>query len=305
MDEFDIKCMKEAIDWAADCKPVDTSIPKVGAIIAADGVVITSGRRGTGREGDDDHAEKNAMDRLADKTKLAGATLYTTLEPCTPEVRTRPFECCTELICNHKLRKVFIGMLDPNQGVTGKGVWQLQDRGIEVEFFQHNLVNQIRAMNEPFVTAQQGLGAKIISPLDGATLRTFETAGKATFRFTCLNAPTDRNYLLAYHAGECWPQYGTFREVDNKTWEIDANFGAGGLHTMQIVTANDLGKVLIEYYRKVVGMNQSRRNKLTDKLAVEHRALIGGDYPGIPMIGLPKGLRLETSVDVTIAVKKE
>jgi hypothetical protein len=65
---------------------------------------------------------------------------------------------------------------------------------------------------------------------------------------------------------------------------------------------NDLGRTLIEYYRKIVRLNLERRNKfLNSKISAEHRALLEFVYPGIQMNGLPKGLRLEASVAVTIA----
>src|SRR5438094_10044839 len=98
MSEFDVRCMSEAVEWARGCSPIKDSIPKVGAIIAVDDAVVGRGRRGTGREGDDHHAEWRALNEVAQKDMLPRATLYTTLEPCTRSVRTRELECCSELI---------------------------------------------------------------------------------------------------------------------------------------------------------------------------------------------------------------
>jgi diaminohydroxyphosphoribosylaminopyrimidine deaminase / 5-amino-6-(5-phosphoribosylamino)uracil reductase len=81
----------------------------------------------------DDHAELNALRNVNNKSMLHEATVYTTLEPCTHYVRTRPGESCTERLGAAQVRKVFVGILDPNQGVCGKGVVELQSRGIEVE----------------------------------------------------------------------------------------------------------------------------------------------------------------------------
>ena len=122
MTETDVLYMREAIEWAKGCSPISESIPRVGAIIAVGDKVLGRGRRGTGRKGDDEDAEWHAFQQVKDKDHLPEATIHTTLEPCTPEVRTRPLECCTELILQHEIRKVFIGILDPNQGVTGKGL---------------------------------------------------------------------------------------------------------------------------------------------------------------------------------------
>jgi hypothetical protein len=62
-------------------------------------------------------------------------------------------------------------------------------------------------------------------------------------------------------------------------------------------------KIGVEYYRKVIHLNTDRREKLKGKLDSACFALLGGDYPGIQMIGLPKGFRMEASVSITIAKK--
>jgi pyrimidine deaminase RibD-like protein len=50
-----------------------------------------------------------------------------------------------------KVKKVYVGILDPNQGVCGKGVLELQDHNIEVELFPPVLAQQIRIQNDPFI----------------------------------------------------------------------------------------------------------------------------------------------------------
>ncbi len=301
MDETDIKWMTEAMAWAGGCSPIKESIPKVGAVIAIGDTVLGRGRRGTGREGDDEHAECDALGRVQDKTKLPEATLYTTLEPCTREVRTKGLESCTELILQHEIRRVFVGILDPNQGVTGKGLWRLQDNGVEVALFPHELAQKIRVQNAAFIRSHQTFGATIISPQNGDTLKTYETQGKCSIRFKCLNAPGTNNYLLLFRQGLCWPQSSPFQPVGDGVWETYAHFGTTGDHTLYLVTANDLARTLVEYYRKVVHLNAERRGKLKGKLSKEDFGLLGEDYPGIPMNGLPKGFQIEASVALTIA----
>jgi pyrimidine deaminase RibD-like protein len=201
MNSQDLKLMQEAIDWADACQPIKESIPKVGAIIAVGDKVLGRGRRGTGREGDDDHAEVNALKQVADKSTLTQAMLYTTLEPCTKDVRSIPEKCCTEQILRYQIKRVFVGILDPNQGVTGKGLWRLQDHGVEVVLFHHDLSQKVRAQNEPFIRSQQTLGATIVAPKDGEELRTYESAGRHPIRFKCLDPPGPDIYLLAYKGG--------------------------------------------------------------------------------------------------------
>jgi pyrimidine deaminase RibD-like protein len=298
----DRKFMEEAITWANVCQPKEPSTPKVGAIIAIGENPIGRGRRGTGDAGDDEHAEWNALAQVTDKSQLAQATLYTTLEPCTADVRKKPLESCSELLVQHRVKKVFVGMLDPNQGVTGKGLWRLQDAGIEVALFPHDLANAVRSQNAAFIRSQQTLGAKIVTPAPGEELPTYETGGKHTVRFKCNNPPSANTYLLIYHGGSYWPQAGPFRQVENGEWEIDAHFGTTGDHTLQIVTAGELAGALVRYYRKVVDQNRTRRENLRTNLRDKFDAsLLGGDYPGIEMNGLLKGFQHEDSVNVKIA----
>jgi hypothetical protein len=105
---------------------------------------------------------------------------------------------------------------------------------------------------------------------------------------------------LIYKGGSYWPQDGPFRQVDQKTWEIDAHFGETGDFALQLVTAGDLAEALIRYYRKVVAANRRRRENLRGKIEL---SLLGGDHPGIEMNGLPKGFQLEASVAVRVAYK--
>jgi pyrimidine deaminase RibD-like protein len=302
MDNRHLVLMNEAIAWANDCHPIKESIPKVGAIIAVGDKVIGRGRRGTGKTGDDNHAEFNALDNVAEKNKpeLAKATLYTTLEPCTGQVRSIAELACTELIRQHQIKTVFVGILDPNQGVTGKGLLRLQEKDIEVVLFPHELSKQILIQNAAFIRSQQTLGATILAPTDGQVLRTYESGGANPIRFESLNPPTTETYLLVYKGGVYWPQSGPFRDLGNSTWEIDAHFGATGEHVVQLVTADSLGAALIRYYRKVVAHNLSRRDKLRGKVDL---SLLGGDYPGIEMNGPPKGLRVEAAVNVNVLHK--
>src|SRR5436190_991141 len=151
MTDNDKELMGRAISLAEQCKPVADRIPKVGAVIAVGSTVIGKGHRGTGAPGDDDHAEKVALESVGDRGELPKATVYTTLEPCTPEVRSDPLNCCTELIRRAEVKRVFIGILDPNQGVRGKGLWELQSQKIEVELFPPDLATQIRVLNDKFI----------------------------------------------------------------------------------------------------------------------------------------------------------
>ena len=204
------------------------------------------------------------------------ATIYTTLEPRTGEVRTRPQESCTELILQHRIRRVVIGMLDPNQGVTGKGLWRLQDAGVEVGLFPHELAQQVRALNPEFIRFQQSFGAKIISPQSGEELHTYTTrlTGGIQFGLLALIRLRIAIFLLCLKGGLCWPQVSAFRSVGPDTWEVDAHFGSTGEHTLHLVTAVDLGVCLIAYYRKVLDRNRICKRELMGVLSSDHALFV-------------------------------
>ena len=57
------------------------------------------------------------------------ADIYVTLEPCCTYGKTPP---CTEIIIEKGIKKVVVGLLDPNPLVAGKGIKILEDAGIKV-----------------------------------------------------------------------------------------------------------------------------------------------------------------------------
>lgn len=124
MTDNDRQMMQRCLELARQALGKTAPNPLVGAVIVQDGAIVGEGFHPQAGE---PHAEIFALRQAGDRAK--GATLYVNLEPCSHYGRTPP---CADAVVAAGLKRVVVGMVDPNPQVAGKGITRLQQAGIEV-----------------------------------------------------------------------------------------------------------------------------------------------------------------------------
>jgi diaminohydroxyphosphoribosylaminopyrimidine deaminase/5-amino-6-(5-phosphoribosylamino)uracil reductase len=112
------------------------------------------------------HAEVTALAAAGDEADLA--TLYVTLEPCAHRGRTPP---CTEAVIASGVRRVVVGVEDPDPRVAGRGIAALRQAGIEVEVgaAAAAVSEQLAAYLHHRRTGRPWVVLKLAATLDGRT----------------------------------------------------------------------------------------------------------------------------------------
>ena len=135
--------------------------PAVGALVVKDGTVIGEGWTQPPGQA---HAELMALREAG--ADAAGASLYTTLEPCNHHGKTPP---CTEAIVDAGIAQVHAAMVDPNPRVDGGGLSFLEGKGIRTQLGEGEA--EARVVVEAYltfvVTGLPFVTAKFAMSLDG------------------------------------------------------------------------------------------------------------------------------------------
>jgi diaminohydroxyphosphoribosylaminopyrimidine deaminase/5-amino-6-(5-phosphoribosylamino)uracil reductase len=122
----DVRWMGRAIALGQSARLRASPNPWVGAVVVAE----KGGEHFEGATGPPGglHAEAAAL--LAAGRAARGATVYVTLEPCAHHGRTPP---CAEALAKAGVRRVVVGVEDPDPRVSGRGIATLRDAGVDVE----------------------------------------------------------------------------------------------------------------------------------------------------------------------------
>ena len=221
--------------------------PKIGAVLAKDGLVLSMGHRQTNL-----HAERNAIEKaLAAGVDARGSTIYTTLEPCINLNRSQ--ESCADLIVRSGIKSAVIGRYDTNPRIYREGWKRLRDGGVTLRDFDSDLRAQIDEINATF--AEHFVSS--IGPIGGAEFDYLLNGGNFEIQFSdedersivtrwslrdarSVHAYANRplRVALARHATE-------FSEIDDPT-AFDFDYHAPIREGEIAVFVNEFGAVLVK-----------------------------------------------------------
>jgi diaminohydroxyphosphoribosylaminopyrimidine deaminase/5-amino-6-(5-phosphoribosylamino)uracil reductase len=155
--------MARAIVIAGAVRTRTSPNPWVGAVVvSADGTTFEGATQPPGGN----HAEIEALRSAGQHAH--GATLVTTLEPCSHDGRTGP---CTTAIIEAGIARVVMGITDPDPQVAGRGIAALEEAGIDA--VTGVLHQQVETQLAPYLkhrrTGRPWVVLKLAASLDGRT----------------------------------------------------------------------------------------------------------------------------------------
>jgi diaminohydroxyphosphoribosylaminopyrimidine deaminase / 5-amino-6-(5-phosphoribosylamino)uracil reductase len=123
----DLEFMRRALELAERARGHTGDNPHVGSLITRGERILGEGWTS---EPGQNHAEINALLAATQAGHdVCGATLYTTVEPCSFAGRT---PACSLTILKRGIARVVIGIRDPHRLVDGRGIAQLRAGGVDV-----------------------------------------------------------------------------------------------------------------------------------------------------------------------------
>ena len=181
--------LAEAIDLAKRGLYTTAPNPRVGCLIVRGDRVLG---RGWHQWAGQDHAEIRALKDAGGDA--AGATAYVSLEPCSIQGRTPP---CTDALIAAGVKRVVVGLPDPDPRVNGNGLRQLKAAGICVDLANDE---QAEALNighrQRMRLARPWVRVKMAASLDG---RTAMASGESQW----ITGPEARQDVQHWRAQSC------------------------------------------------------------------------------------------------------
>ncbi|OLT27404.1 dCMP deaminase [Nocardiopsis sp. CNR-923] len=127
--DADAHWLRRTVELSRNCPPSTTAFSVGAVVVAADGTVLGEGY--SRRDSPHDHAEEVALREVdAADPRLSGATLYTSLEPCSARA-SRPVSCA-ELVRGTPIPRVVFAWREPELFVDCDGAERLRRSGREV-----------------------------------------------------------------------------------------------------------------------------------------------------------------------------
>lgn len=156
------KYMKKCLKLALKADGKTSPNPLVGCVVLdKNGKEISTGYH---KKYGDLHAEAEALNKLDNEAQ--GGTLIVNLEPCSHWGKTPP---CADLIIKKGIKKLVVGMRDPNPLVSGEGIEKCKKAGIEI--IENILHDEAVKLNEVFIKnmTQKAtfIAIKVATTLDG------------------------------------------------------------------------------------------------------------------------------------------
>jgi diaminohydroxyphosphoribosylaminopyrimidine deaminase/5-amino-6-(5-phosphoribosylamino)uracil reductase len=154
--------MGEAVALGEGARGTTSPNPWVGAVIVPEGDAPVA--LGATQPPGGPHAEAVALELAG--TSARGATAYVTLEPCSHHGRTPP---CADALIDAGVKRVVVGVVDPDPQVAGSGIARLRHSGVEVEVGVG--ADEVEASLAPYLfhrrTGRPWVVLKLAATLDG------------------------------------------------------------------------------------------------------------------------------------------
>lgn len=122
----DADWMAAAIALGEEARGTTAPNPNVGCVIVADGRIVGQGAT---QPGGRPHAEAVALAQAG--PAAAGATVYTSLEPCAH--RSHRGLACADALIVARVARVVVGLQDPDPRTAGAGIARMRGAGITVD----------------------------------------------------------------------------------------------------------------------------------------------------------------------------